>query len=410
MKITELEKWIKDTVDWPLVSYEDSNPFIPPIRFGKVVKVHSCDIITIATKLPFYANSAESASIYRFNINLDNITIPTTMSIYSQNDIEKSREELSKLIFGRIVELRNIRPDNSGTLFATVFLDTININDWLIEHKYVIRKKKKSKRRLSESDSLKYISPKHNYNNDSFWKPSILELDTSSGSDSPLTVEDKSSSNKSSLVYFPSIIPNIILTEPSSITQNNTSELILPSITKHSSHEIVHSKQTDCFLSHNWGDNNINHNKVYIINKAIQKRGYTTWFDENEMDGNIRFKMAEGIDNTKIVIVFITKQYRDKVNGLDMKDNCKYEFTYAMNQLGSQNMIPVIMEPEMRDTHKWKGELGAALGSMLFVDISDEHLSENELEKKYDEICKHIYNILNRENHNKDNNATQFHS
>jgi hypothetical protein len=111
------------------------------------------------------------------------------------------------------------------------------------------------------------------------------------------------------------------------------------------------------------------------------------------MDGNLRFRMAEGIDNTKCVVVFITREYRDKVNGIDMTDNCKYEFSYAMNQLGSQNMIPVVLETEMRDTKKWKGELGAALGSMLYVDLSDISM----LELKYEEISRRIRKIVDRE-------------
>jgi hypothetical protein len=125
------------------------------------------------------------------------------------------------------------------------------------------------------------------------------------------------------------------------------------------------------------------------------------------MDGNIRFRMAEGIDNTKCVVVFITKEYRDKVNGIDMTDNCKYEFSYAMNQLGSQNMIPVVLETEMRDTKKWKGELGAALGSMLYVDLSlstDTKLSkdpketeETMIELKYEDISRKIRKIVDRE-------------
>jgi hypothetical protein len=81
------------------------------------------------------------------------------------------------------------------------------------------------------------------------------------------------------------------------------------------------------------------------------------------------------------------------VNGIDKKDNCKYEFTYAMNQMGSQNMIPVIMEKEMRETNKWKGELGAALGNMLYVDLS----VEVDIEKKYDELYKRIKKVMNRE-------------
>jgi hypothetical protein len=90
----------------------------------------------------------------------------------------------------------------------------------------------------------------------------------------------------------------------------------------------------------------------------------------------------------------------EKGGGIDMKDNCKYEFTYAVNQLGAQNMIPIIMESEMKDPRKWKGELGAALGSMLYIDFSSDFFSNNvveEMEKKYDELYRKIQQLLNRQ-------------
>jgi hypothetical protein len=186
------------------------------------------------------------------------------------------------------------------------------------------------------------------------------------------------------------LLPKINLSIDSILESSyKTETFILPSIERPTT---ASNLQTDCFLSHNWGEKQENHEKVKIINEALKTRGLKTWLDENKIDGNIRYKMAEGIDNTKCVVVFITKEYRDKVNGIDMKDKCKYEFTYAMNQLGSQNMIPVIMEPEMRENHKWKGELGAALGSMVFVDLS----VETNIETKYDELYKRIRNVIYR--------------
>ena len=145
-------------------------------------------------------------------------------------------------------------------------------------------------------------------------------------------------------------------------------------------------------MSHNWGENKENHILVANINNELIKRGLKTWFDEEKIEGNIRYKMAEGIDNTKCVVVFITKEYRDKVNSIDMRDNAKYEFTYSMSQHGSQYMIPVIMDSDMRDTKKWKGELGAALGSILYVDLSES----TELDKKYDDLYKRIKHIVTK--------------
>ena len=81
--------------------------------------------------------------------------------------------------------------------------------------------------------------------------------------------------------------------------------------------------------------------------------------------------MAEGIENTQCMVVFITAEYRNKVNGTELRDNCHFEFAYAVQQLGPQRMVPVVMEAGMRNTRDWKGILGANLGNLLYVDMSD---------------------------------------
>jgi len=320
-----------------------------------VLKVHSGDTITIATHLEMYSTSTPTPftptltptnKIYRFVIYLDSICAPKIIPfvhIQIQNDTGLlSKNALSELIYGKIVQIHDLTCDKHGKLYANIFVDNIHVNEWLLKYNYASKCKNGRKRRMSESDSHKNI----------------------------LVLPSIETNN-----FVSSLLPIL------QITRQNTINSII---------------QSDCFLSHNWGENLINHQRVHTINVELQKRGLKTWFDENKIDGNIRYKMAEGIDNTKCVVVFVTKEYRDKVNGLDMKDNCKYEFSYAMNQLGSQNMISVVMEPEMKETNKWKGELGAALGSMLFVDFSTASLTEIELEKKYDELYKRIKHIIHR--------------
>ena len=99
--------------------------------------------------------------------------------------------------------------------------------------------------------------------------------------------------------------------------------------------------------------------------------GLDTWFDEEMMKLQIQQTMAEGIENTQCMVVFITAEYRNKVNGTELRDNCHFEFAYAVQQLGPQRMVPVVMEKEMRNTREWKGILGANLGGLLYVDMSD---------------------------------------
>ena len=286
-----------------------------------------------------------------------------------------SRNALSSLLFGKVVDLRDITCDKHGKLYANVFMENnLHVNEWLLNQNYAIKGKNGKNRRMTEPD--RYSLPNM-----------------------------YSSSSIDYLLQSPIITPS---------TSSKKNNFVLPSVLKEKEKEKERPTtsssciiQSDCFISHNWGEKHMNHQRVQKINTALQKRGLNTWFDENKLDGNIRYKMAEGIDNTKSVVVFVTKEYRDKVNGLDMKDNCKYEFTYAMNQLGSQNMVSVVMEPDMKETNKWKGELGAALGSMLFVDFSSSSLSEIELEKKYDELYKRIKHIIHRSERNEKNEKNE---
>jgi hypothetical protein len=67
--------------------------------------------------------------------------------------------------------------------------------------------------------------------------------------------------------------------------------------------------RTDVFLTHDWGKElgQDNHARVSIINTALQERGLRTWFDGEQMSGNIKKKMASGIDSAQCVLVFITR-------------------------------------------------------------------------------------------------------
>ena len=51
-----------------------------------------------------------------------------------------------------------------------------------------------------------------------------------------------------------------------------------------------------------------NHYHMSFINQELTKRGYETWFDEDEMAGNIAERMSEGIQQTKVVAIFLTRK------------------------------------------------------------------------------------------------------
>jgi hypothetical protein len=154
-------------------------------------------------------------------------------------------------------------------------------------------------------------------------------------------------------------------------------------------------KLTHVFLTHNWADDESgrnNHLRVSRINKALQKRGITTWFDEERMLDQIRQKMTEGIFLTSCVVVCVTKLCEKKVNSSDLGDNCYYEFDLASRELPNHR-IPVVMEDCMLDVRSWeKGRLRGELGGIIYVDMSKDE--ESIFERKCDELATRINRFI----------------
>lgn len=136
------------------------------------------------------------------------------------------------------------------------------------------------------------------------------------------------------------------------------------------------------FLSHNWGEDEggrDNHQRVLLIDKELKRLGYQTWLDKYQMTGEIHDKMAEGIEQAKCVIVFVTRKYHDKVNSGIGNDNCRLEFSYATRKKTNKKMVAVLMEQCMKECGKWNGQLGLHLGGKLYIDMSGDVEDETYL-------------------------------
>ena len=130
------------------------------------------------------------------------------------------------------------------------------------------------------------------------------------------------------------------------------------------------------FLSHDWGTDELdrdNHARVQRIATELEQRGHHVWLDTEEMRRDINKRMADGIDESACMLIFITKRYIDKAGGYGpngANDNVKYEFDYALRRCGVERLIPVVMEPSCRDPRKWRGVVGGKLGGLLYTDLS----------------------------------------
>lgn len=118
-------------------SYENTKPFIPPVRRGKVVKVYDGDTITVASHIPI---EGELTNIYRFPVRLHGID---TAELKSKSAAEKelakkSRDLMHGLVYGKMVDLENVSTEKYGRLLADVYVTSgetrIHVNQWMLDH------------------------------------------------------------------------------------------------------------------------------------------------------------------------------------------------------------------------------------------------------------------------------------
>ena len=100
--------------------------------------------------------------------------------------------------------------------------------------------------------------------------------------------------------------------------------------------------------------------------------------------------MAQGIENTQGVIVFITQRYNDTVNGENAGYNCKREFSYAAVKKTSSDMVAIVMEREMCETRKWTGPVGLHLSSKIYIDMSEDLKSKTYLSQQMNRLKEEL--------------------
>ena len=118
------------------ITYENTIPFIPPITSGKVVKVYDGDTFTLAAKLP-----NTDGPVYRFTVRLNGIDTPEIKgkTATEKELAKKARDALSSLIMNKIIILKNIETEKYGRLLAEVYVDDININNYMVDNKYAVK-------------------------------------------------------------------------------------------------------------------------------------------------------------------------------------------------------------------------------------------------------------------------------
>lgn len=121
------------------IKWENTNPFIPPIKKGEVVKVYDGDTITVASKLPY-----KTSLLYRFQVRLLGIDSPE-MKGHTEEEktaAHNSQRALEALVLNNTVYLENTKQEKYGRILADVFVichgNKIHVNKWLLENGYAV--------------------------------------------------------------------------------------------------------------------------------------------------------------------------------------------------------------------------------------------------------------------------------
>ena len=160
------------------------------------------------------------------------------------------------------------------------------------------------------------------------------------------------------------------------------------------------SRHTDVFLSYEGGidcNGRYTGDRVKAVNKALRGAGFLTWFGEEQalrhgciFDPQERSK--EGIENTQLLLVFVTKRYSDLVErrlhshvninldsgagsaGGDTGELCGFEFEHGWDFKGKnylRALVPCVLEERMKDVKNWGPRLRETLGRRFLMDLTN---------------------------------------
>jgi endonuclease YncB( thermonuclease family) len=119
------------------IQWEDTVPFIFPIKGGRVIKVYDADTITIASKLLH-----DNSPIYRLSVRLNGIDTPEmkgkNISQDEKNAAVNARDFVSDLVLNKFVRLENVNTEKYGRILADVYLDDIHLNELLLRERYAV--------------------------------------------------------------------------------------------------------------------------------------------------------------------------------------------------------------------------------------------------------------------------------
>lgn len=152
------------------------------------------------------------------------------------------------------------------------------------------------------------------------------------------------------------------------------------------------SSMRDCFMSYDRGADCYGRDiatRVQKIDQALKARGLITWFSTDYSNANILPQVCDGVDKSRSVICFVTKDYIDKVSGNFTQELCNMEFNYTLRRKHPDHMIPVVLEEALLNPANWSGQIGLALGNSQLINF----VNDDDFDAKCDALYQRVINI-----------------
>jgi len=115
---------------------DNTDIFVPTLRFAKVVKVHDGDSIHVVGPIlnALNVDDPRKFQIALFKVRLNNLDTP---EIRSSCEVEKKyamevKDLLAERILDRVVELKVVGYDKYGRLLADILDEETNMADWIV--------------------------------------------------------------------------------------------------------------------------------------------------------------------------------------------------------------------------------------------------------------------------------------
>ena len=141
------------------------------------------------------------------------------------------------------------------------------------------------------------------------------------------------------------------------------------------------------FLSHAWKPDSLGrntHDRAKMLRNALVEKGWSVWFDEDDMKLNIDASMISGIENADVVLVCLTKEYTEQINQcafslVKLNSNCAKEWNYALAR--KKIIIALLFEADVISSQWPRGVVTMTLCNQMYIDATkdDMHSVSNDL-------------------------------